>query len=155
MNTNSRKVLDMLAEGKISADEAEKLLQRLAAIGDTEAESAEVVVTTGTDGTSLSAPLSTGTAADRSVPENPKFLRILVRSSDGDRVNVRVPMALIRTGIKFGALLPKDARGQLEQSGVDLAALSELDPAELVRALAALTVDVDSADGDQVRIFCE
>ena len=101
------------------------------------------------------APLSTGAAAERPVPTNPKFLRVLVCSEDGDRVNVRVPMALIRTGIKLGALLPKDARNQMEKSGVDLSALSELDPEELVQSLAALTVDVDSEDGDQVRIFCE
>ena len=146
MSANSRRVLDMLAEGKVSAEEAEKLLQRLAAVGDTEPEAPPAP----------EPPRGTGVAqAERPVPENPKFLRVVVEAGEGDRVNVRVPMALIRTGVRFAALLPADARMQLEGHGVDLAALSELDPEELVAALAALTVDVDGANGDKVRVFCE
>lgn len=146
MRTNSRKVLDMLSEGKISAEEAERLLQRVVTMGEAEDEAPSEVST---------APETDPFARERPVPENPKFLRIAVDSNKGDKINVRVPMALIRTGVRFAALLPSDARKNLEEHGVDLAALSELDPEELVQALAALTVDVDGANGDKVRVFCE
>jgi hypothetical protein len=78
-----------------------------------------------------------------------------VESEDGDKVNVRVPMALIRTGLRFAAIIPQDARQQLEEHGLDLSVLSEMDSDELVKALAELTVDVESEDGDTVRVFCE
>jgi len=141
MDENSRKVLDMLAEGKITADEAERLLERLSHIPTAAATEA-----------SADAP---ATEADGPAPDKPKYLRVIVQSQDGDNVNIRVPMALVKTGIRLGALMPSHARQELEGKGVDLSALSELDGEELARALAELQVDVDSSDGDQVRIFCE
>lgn len=147
MATNSRRVLDMLAEGKITAEEAQKLLDRLVALGDTGADESEFPAVP-SDG--AQAP-----AADPPVPENPKFLRVRVEEKDGDRVDVRVPIALIRTGLRFAAIVPHDAREHMEQHGLDLSALSELDSDELVKALAALTVDVEEKDGGRVRVFCE
>jgi hypothetical protein len=80
---------------------------------------------------------------------------VLVDSSDGDKVNVRVPLALIRTGIKLTTILPEDATEKMAAKGVNLGALGELDDAELYEALKELQVDVDSTDGDTVRVFCE
>jgi hypothetical protein len=144
MDANRVKVLDMLAEGKLSVDEAERLLGRLEDMDEVEEEEAPA------EQVDMGAP-----AAQRPVPKHPKFLRVIVHSSGGDKVNVRVPIALIRTGIRLGALLPSHAREEMESKGIDLSALSELDTDELIGALAALTVDVDSQNGDQVRVFCE
>jgi hypothetical protein len=142
MDENSKKVLEMLAEGKITHDEAERLLDRLARMRP----AAEGVA----GGRDASVP-----AAGRPAPKNPKYLRVVVQSEKGDKVNVRVPMALVKTGIRLGALMPEHARRELECKGVDLSALSNLDGEELVQALAELTVDVDSGNGDKVRVFCE
>ena len=88
-------------------------------------------------------------------PGKLKYLRVLVDSADGDKVNVRVPLALIRTGIKLTTLLPDHASEKLSEQGVDLGKLSDMDMAELHETLRELQVDVDSSDGDVVRVFCE
>lgn len=129
MTTERRQVLDMLAQGKISAEEADRLLDKLGAAKPAEGPAA-------------------GGAA-------PKFLRVTVDSHDGDKVNVRVPLALVRTGIKLSAMMPKEAGEKLQASGVDLSHLSGLKGDELVEALRELQVDVDSKEGDRVKVFCE
>jgi hypothetical protein len=136
MNEERKQILDMLAQGKITADDAERLIDKL---GAGEARHASM-------------PAS-ASAADQ--PSKPKYLRVLVDSSDGDKVNVRVPLALIRSGIKLTAVLPDHVNEKLGEQGVDLSNLSELDADELYEALRELQVDVDSSDGDTVRVFCE
>lgn len=137
MSEETRKILDMLHEGKIGVEEAEKLL---AAVG------------TATSSTDVPA---TGTAAR-------KYLRIQVepdQGSGGDRVNVRVPMKLIRAGLKLAAFLPREAQTQvndaLKEKGMDLD-LSKLTPEDLedlVANLDDLTVDVEGKQ--KVRIYSE
>ena len=146
MDENRTKVLGMLANGRLSVDEAEPLLALLQGEGS----AAEAGAAPPAPEAHASVP-----AADRPVPKNPRFLRVSVNSSDGDKVNIRVPLALVRTGIKMTALIPEAARKQMSSQGIDLSALSELDTDELIDALAALTVDVEASDGDTVRIFCE
>jgi len=85
----------------------------------------------------------------------PKYLRVLVNSKDGDEVNIRVPLKLIRTGIKLSTMLPSETNAKLADKGIDLSELGKLEGEDLVQALRELTVNVDSADGDTVRIFCE
>lgn len=133
MNEERKKVLEMLAEGKITTEDAERLLDK---IGDTGKSSA-----------------SAQAGSER--PSKCKYLRVYVDSSDGDKVNIRVPLALIGTGVKLAAVLPNDVNKKLGEKGVDLSKLSELDPEELYEALRELEVDVDSSDGDTVRICCE
>ena len=72
-----------------------------------------------------------------------------------DKVNIRVPIGLIRTGIKLSTLIPLQASEHLTEHGIDLSQFSNLDGDELMEALRDLKVDVDSEDGDVVRIFCE
>jgi hypothetical protein len=135
MKEERKQILDMLAQGKITADDAERLLDRLASgdAGDT----------------------STTTSAAGDRPTKLKYLRVYVDSTDGDKVNVRVPLALIRTGIKLAAVLPDEVNEKLGEKGVDLSKLSELDTDELYESLREMQVDVDSGDGDSVRVFCE
>jgi hypothetical protein len=78
-----------------------------------------------------------------------------VNSEDGDKVNVRVPLTLVRAGIKLRAVMPEHAREKLEANGFDLGHLNGMEGDELVSALRELNVDVDSAKGETVRIFCE
>ena len=65
----------------------------------------------------------------------PKFLRVQVNSHDGDVVNIRVPMALVRTGVKLTTMLPNDAKEKMEEHGVDLSNLNGLQGDELIEAL--------------------
>ena len=88
-------------------------------------------------------------------PSKIKWLLVHVDGNDGDKVNVRVPINLIRTGIKLGAILPSGASERIQASGIDLNDLATLADEELVEALADLQVDVNSEDGDVVRIYCE
>ena len=138
MSTERKQVLEMLAEGKISAADADRLLDKLAGSGG-QAEG------------------DAGHAAGDAKGSNPmpKFLRVEVDAKDGDHVNIRVPMFLVRTGVKLSTMLPSKVSRRLSENGIDLSQLSGLDGDELVHALRELTVDVHSDDGDRVRVFCE
>ena len=149
MSDERKQVLDMLAAGKIGVEDAERLLAKLEklnepeeTIEETEAEPAvrRIVKTFEIGGAK---------------PKALKYLRVLVDSSDGDVVNIRVPLALVRTGIKLSAMLPSDATEKLNRKGVDLSQLNGLAGDDLIEALRELNIDVDSSDGDKVRVFCE
>ena len=78
------------------------------------------------------------------------MLRIVVDSADGDKVRVNLPMALVQLAMEMGMEMP-------QVSGND--AFKDIDWAqvmELVRhgAMGNL-IEVESADGDIVRIFVE
>lgn len=147
MSQERKQVLDMLAQGKITAEDAERLLDKLASLGSTPEGAA--------DADAGAKPWDTGTTPPPAAKGKPKYLRVVVDGSDGDKVNIRVPLGLVRAGMKLRAVMPEHARERLERKGFDLNHLSELDGEELVDALRDLSVDVDSENGDKVRIFCE
>ena len=156
MNENRRQILEMLAAGKITADEAERLL---AALEPAPTTAAPGYGSAGSDG-AQAAPTAT----------RAKYLRVLVEADEsmtGNKglttVNVRVPMQLLRAGVRLASLIPQQAHDQLDQAlnrhGVPLT-LSQIKPEnleELIDHLEDLTVDVDGKDGNQtkVRVFCE
>jgi hypothetical protein len=135
MNVERVKVLEMLSQGKISVEQAEKLL---AAIGGADAVAAKDIV-----------------------KKAPKYIKIEVKSKKGDNVNVRIPMQLIKAGMKFQALIPESARQQVNNAlaakgvNVDIGKLKPEDLDELVGALSELEINVNSEGGDVVRVFCE
>jgi hypothetical protein len=143
MNEQRRQILQMLAEGKISAEEAERLI----------------------DAIEREQPESPPGAVPRTKPR-PKYLRVMVNSADnsgGDgpsRVNIRVPLQLLRAGVRLTSLIPPQAltqvNTQLNKSGVpiDLTQLKPQHIEELVEHLDDLTVDVDEPD-TKVQVFCE
>ena len=78
-------------------------------------------------------------------------------------MNVRVPMQLLRAGVRLASLIPQQAHEQLDEAlsrhGVPLT-LSQIKPEnleELIDHLKDLTVDVDASDEGttKVRVFCE
>jgi hypothetical protein len=140
MSEERKKVLTMLAEGTITAEEAERLLQKLAA---------------SEDGDSSGASARGNSESPRGSKGAPKDLRVEIHSGDGDQISVRVPLRLIRTGIKLTTMLPSETNAKLADKGIDLSELGKLEGEELITALRELTVNVDSADGDTVRVFCE
>jgi hypothetical protein len=161
MNENRRQILEMLAAGKINADEAERLLVAL------EPEPAPATTYAGR------IPGSDG-FADTPVKTRAKYLRVLVEADESmtgmngpTTVNVRVPMQLLRAGVRLASLIPQQAHDQLDEAlsrhGIPLT-LSQIKPEnleELIDHLEDLTVDVGSAgygkEGNttKVRVFCE
>ena len=125
MTENRRQILDMLSEGKISVEEAESLLGLL--------EQPASVATSGSD-----------TGEGRKSP--PEYLRVVVEEdgeSANERVNVRVPMALIRSGVKLATLIPGDATNRMNEKlrkkgiDIDVGNLKSEDLDQLVDALLA------------------
>lgn len=144
MNDDRRSILDMLAAGKITADEAERLLAALDRNG------------------AGAAPGASTYPANRAAA---KYLRIAVDTDEaGDdgptKVNIRVPMQLLRAGVRLASIIPPQARDEvnaaMRENGVpfDLHQLRPENLEELVEHLSDLQVDVDQ-EKTKVRIFCE
>lgn len=146
MTQERKQVLDMLAQGTITVQDAERLLDKLAAIGTGSAVS---------DGRGAPTEPEPCCEGGTSRTGRPKYLRVHVDSSKGDKVNIRLPLSLVRAGIKLKAVMPEHARQQLSDKGIDLSNLGALEGEELLQALRELNIDVDASDGDKVRIFCE
>jgi len=80
------------------------------------------------------------------------------QGKDRNVVNIRIPLRLIRAGVKLEGLLPEGSREvvtrKLSQSGIDLGKLGSDDLDELVAALSDLRVSVVSGS-EVVKIYCE
>lgn len=141
MSEDRRSILQMLSEGKLTPDEAERLIAAL------ERDSG---------------PRPEG-AAPKAKPA-PKYLRVAVDTDEGHdgptKVNIRVPMNLLRAGVRLSSILPPQARDRINaamrENGVpfDINSLKPENLEELVDQLNDLTVDVDQ-DRTKVRIYCE
>ncbi|MEO8027180.1 MAG: hypothetical protein ABI823_11940 [Bryobacteraceae bacterium] len=144
MTEQRRQILDMLAAGQINADEAERLIAALEK---------------GSNG-------SAGTDPSGAPKPRAKYLRVVVKSedeSDGpSEVDVRVPMQLLRAGVRLASLIPEEAHRQinleLKERGVafDLRQLKPENLEELIDNLEDLTVRVDQPKTQtKVRVFAE
>jgi hypothetical protein len=94
-----------------------------------------------------------------------KYVRVLVEAPEQGgptTVNIRVPLQLLRAGVRLASLIPAQAHNQfdaaLSQHGVPLT-LSQIKPEnleELIDHLEDLTVDVNGSEHQaKVRVFCE
>jgi hypothetical protein len=145
MTDSQKRILEMLTEKKITVEEAEKLL---AVTGDEKIG----------EKTYTAAP-------DIRLPF--KYLRVVVQPGENaepgrvqEKVNVRVPVSLIRAGMKLTSLIPPQAADKmndaLHEKGIDfdLRNLKQDDIEELIAALGDLQVDV--ADGKEtVKVYVE
>ena len=140
MNDDRRSILDMLAGGKITTEEAERLLAAL--------------------------DHAPGPAAYAAEPHRnrPKYLRVAVDTDEGSegptKVNIRVPMQLLRAGVRLSSLIPPKARDEVnaamakEGIAFDIGQLKPENLEDLIDQLSDLTVDVDQ-EKTKVRIYCE
>jgi hypothetical protein len=144
MSENQKKILEMLAEGKIKVEEAQRLLSLVDSGRSND---------TGSSG-----------ATSKSVP---RYLYVVVEPKAGasserkhSRVNVRVPFGLIKAGMKLTALMPAEAaekvNAAMREKGMDfdLRRLKYEDIEELVIALRDSHINVDT-DDETVRIYAE
>jgi len=138
MSTETKQVLEMLTEGKITAEDAEKLLDKLAGRSG---------APTGTAGAANGATTASGAGGGK-----PRFLRILVERPGHDQVNIRVPISMARTS-KLMALIPPRVCERLAEQGIDLGRFASM--AELTDALETTDINIDKGNGKRVRIFCE
>src|SRR6267378_886917 len=143
MSDDTRRVLDLLAQGKVTVDEADQLLRAMAA----------------------PAPEAAAAGPDDAERPKPRWLRIAVhkQAKEGHKdkdVNIRVPIAIVKSGMRLGALIPGLAGDQvasrLREKGLDVD-FSKLDAASIdtmLRALGDTNIEIESGRA-QVRITCE
>lgn len=78
------------------------------------------------------------------------LLRIIVDSSDGDKVRINLPMALVQVALDMGTEMPQIS-GKEALKNIDLNQIMEL----VRQGAIGNLVEVESVDGDTVRIFVE
>lgn len=122
------RILKMVAEGTVTPEQAEQLLEALAA----DAAPQEPVLPVGD--------------YDR------KMFRVLVDSADGDKVNIQFPVGGIKKIIRATGKLPIKMDGV---EGVDMSELMDAVVECLDSQVMGDFVTVESANGDHVRIFVE
>lgn len=145
MNEERRRILEMLSAGKITTEEADRLL---AALGNQQ----------------VGGSAATSESAAKTAP---KYLRVIVEDQHKEgtgkgptQVNIRVPMQLLRSGVRLAGLIPAQAQihvnEALREQGIqfDLSHLRPENLEELVNQLSDLTVDVDD-EGTKVKVYCE
>jgi hypothetical protein len=139
MASEKERIINMLEEGKITADDAAKLL---AAIGEPEPKK----------------------PAEERKPLNPDLkgrkLRVIVDvdGEDNVKVNVALPLALAKIADSIITnVIPKEASKELEAQGINLAAINL---SEIVDNLTDLdedivNVDIDGDETVKVRVYVE
>ena len=135
MSNDKIRILEMIQEGKISAEEGMDLLNAL---------------TEQTDDTARS-----------DMNQRGRFLRIRVNGDKAKKVNVNIPLSLMRAAgrlVGFGmAFVPREAREEMEKQGIDL---SQIDIKELISQIDAglvsgRLVDIDTEDPEEGKIKVE
>ncbi len=149
MSNEKLKILEMLESGKITAQEAEQLLDALGSEPKEAGQSAQATIEP------LSPPRPAGAKG--------KKLRVyVIGDTEKDKnmnVNVAVPMALARlVDNVIQNCIPAEALSEMKKQGVDLEAIRF---SELVSTLENLDEDIVNADikGDgadfRVRVYVE
>ena len=119
------RILGMLSEGKITNDEADKLLEAMAS-------------------------------------RNKQDMHIRVQPKEGkssERVVLKVPLALVKAGLNFSKLIPKEAQEKVQES-MDSKGIpfnrSEMkfeDLEEMFAVMEDLSIDVDTEEST-IQVFC-
>ena len=107
-----------------------------------------------------------GGGGENASEDKPEYLRVLVDTDDPlggpTKVNVRVPIQLLRAGVKLTGLIPAVAREHMNEAmreqgvNIDVNQIRPENLDELIDQLNDLSVDVDQAQTNtKVRVFCE
>ena len=147
MASEKSRILNLLRDGAITPDEAERLLDALESREKPAPEPVEAVVLKDTRG------------------RKPKKLRIMVdsneKSSGKAKVNVSIPISLVRSlGPIALSSIPKDARREMEAQGVDIKAIFAQVEELIESGSEEDFVNVDTGDGEgtegaKVRVYVE
>lgn len=97
-----------------------------------------------------SEPVATVVPVEKRKDLKDMMLRVVVDSTDGDRVRVNLPMSLVLVGMEMGMEMPQIS-GNDALKGIDFHKLIEL----VEQGVIGNLVEVESSDGDIVRVFVE
>lgn len=140
MAEEKMRILNMLSEGKISPEEAEKLLNAIEDHSKTSGNDVRTVF---------------------DAIEN-KNLYVQIEPKDGkssDRVSVKVPFGLLKAGLNIAGLIPQEAQEKINSSmnekGIkfNLDDISPENVKEILTALEEFSVDIDT-DDSTVKVYC-
>jgi len=123
------RILMMIQEGKVSASEGARLIEAL-------------------DDLSEPTPTPSQTSRSSETGKKPRYLRVLITDTDSGktRVNVRLPVSLINSGMRMGARFAPDIEG------LDMEDLN----AWMNSGEVGQIVDIfDEEDGEHVEVFLE
>lgn len=137
------KILEMLQSGVITPDEANDLLKTL------DNQKVQVESEKG---------VKTVKMGDLVKDEVGKTLKIKVLSSEGDKVNVNIPLVFLKAAIKSGTVtsfLDKSVKVGGEKDFVKNNIDMDLLISCIENGIVGNIVDIESADGDKVEIFIE
>ena len=148
---DTRRILDMLSQGKITVDEADRLLKAMSA----------------------EPPADTAAAASPTDATGVRWIRINIHKpakEEGHRpkdVNIRVPIAVVKGGMRLGALIGtfagEKAARRMKAQGLDIdlakinSDLSQMNGPEFdefLRTLHETNIEIDDGKA-QVRITAE
>lgn len=129
MNEEIMRVLKMVEEGTISADKAKEIIDAL----ENTSKNTEVVI---------------------SKKYEDKFLRVEVLSHEGDKVNVKLPIKVIKEVIKVTGKLPISTSIE-GMNGVNLDELMNTIVSCLDNEVMGEIVDICSSEGDTVKIVID
>jgi hypothetical protein len=149
MSEDRARILNMLASGKITTEEAERLLDAL---------QSRDPVTSASPGAAPSVIKGDPTPL---IDALPRFLHVKVDGDAGEKVDVKIPLALVRSGLKLTSLIPPQAMDQINEQmaasgmSIDFSNFKPEDIDELVEALRDMEVNIDGKDGEKVRVYAE
>ena len=132
------KILNMVAEGKISVSDGEKLLKAIGAKkSKPESEPTTEVI-------NLGGPSKQKTSSRGKVI-------IDIRSSRGENIKVNVPLKMAGLASK---MIPKERLAEVEKEGFNIReTLSNL--TEMIEEIDEDIVNISSSNGDRIRIYVE
>jgi hypothetical protein len=142
MSAETRKVLEILAAGKISAEDAERLLDKLAGTGAASSAAPS------------SAPPNAG-ATNTAESPRPRFIRIQIERPGRDGIDMRVPLSSMRGSTQWMAFLPIRLADKLNEYGLDFGSLDRMNEQDFRKAMERMNVDIQGRSGKHVRIYAE
>lgn len=129
MNEELRKILELVEKGTITAVQATELLEAMGLENEAKA------------------PVK---------PQPKRFLRIMVLSADGDKINLKLPVSILRSGIDIGKQFGS-IRGEAQESlnNMDWDSVMTMIDQMIDDGSTGEIVNINSADGDKVLILLE
>ncbi|MGB6820598.1 MAG: hypothetical protein WBE21_00865 [Candidatus Acidiferrales bacterium] len=144
MSVETKKVLELLAAGKISSEDAERLLDKLTSAASSPEQS-----------NSQTPGAAANTAGGACGSRRPRFIRVQVERPGREGVNVRVPLSCARGGRHWMAFLPTRVAEKLQEHGIDFGSLDAMSDEDFHKAMERINVDIEGRSGRKVRIFAE
>ena len=133
------RILKMVEEGKLSAEQAVELLKAL-----------EGTVPEGETADYDQDAYEQTAIVNSNIPYENKMLRVIVDSPAGDKVNIQLPVKIIRQMLKVTGKLPIKSE---ELEGIDLEALTASVLECIDNETLGNIVEVNRSDGTTVRIY--